>query len=209
MTSLNPHPLAVSLVQVMSNLPMFALALPAGALADMVDQRRLLLAAELATMAATMVFAILVSTHLISPTSLLIMTALTSTAGALSLPAWQTVVSQLVPKPELPAAVALNSLGINISRAVGPALGGFLVSAFGFGPPFWIDAFSNGGVIAALFRWRRPARVSAPCPETPAARSLAVPLAKRRGGDPGRRSLFQQQWRCAARLGAGRSRFVV
>lgn len=158
MTSLNPHPVAVSLVQVMSNLPLFALALPAGALADMVDQRRLLLAAEFAIMASSMAFAILVSTRLITPTSLLIMTALTSAAGAMSLPAWQTVVPQLVPKPELPAAVALNSLGINISRAVGPALGGFLVSAFGFGPPFWVDAFSNAGVIGALFRWRRPAR---------------------------------------------------
>jgi MFS family permease len=176
MTSLNPHPLAVSLVQVMSNLPMFALALPAGALADMVDQRRLLLAAEIATMASAMAFAILVSTHLITPTSLLIMTALTSAAGAMSMPAWQTVVGQLVPKAELPAAVALNSLGINISRAVGPALGGFLVSVFGFGPPFWIDAFSNGGVIAALFRWHRPARVVASLPRERIGSALRVGL---------------------------------
>lgn len=176
MTSLNPHPLAVSLVQVMSNLPMFLLALPAGALVDMVDQRRLLITAELAIMASTAVFAILVSSHLITPTSLLIMTALTSAGSAVSLPAWQTVVSQLVPKPELPGAVALNSLGINISRAVGPALGGFLVSAFGFGPPFWIDAFSNAGVIGALFRWRRPARSSASLPRERIGSALRVGL---------------------------------
>jgi predicted MFS family arabinose efflux permease len=176
MTSLKPDPLAVSLVQVVSNLPMFALALPAGALVDILDQRRLLIAAELAIMASTTAFAILVSTHLITPTSLLIMTGLTSAAGAVSLPAWQTVVSQLVPKPELPAAVALDSLGINISRAVGPALGGFLVSAFGFGPPFWVDAFSNAGVIAALFRWRRPARVVAGLPRERMGSALRVGL---------------------------------
>ncbi|MGB6489053.1 MAG: MFS transporter [Steroidobacteraceae bacterium] len=176
MTSLKPDPLAVSLVQVMSNLPMFVLALPAGALVDMVDQRRLLIAAELAIMASTTVFAILVSAHLIAPTSLLIMTALTSAASALSLPAWQTVVSQLVPKPELPGAVALNSLGINISRAVGPALGGFLVSVFGFGPPFWVDAFSNAGVIAALFRWRRPARSVASLPRERIGSAIRVGL---------------------------------
>ncbi|HEX4266640.1 MAG TPA: MFS transporter [Steroidobacteraceae bacterium] len=176
MTSLNPDPLAVSLVQVMSNLPLFILALPAGALVDMVDQRRLLIVAELATMAASAVFAILVSTHLITPTSLLVMTALTSAAVAVSLPAWQTVVSQLVPKPELPAAVALDSVGINISRAVGPALGGFLVSAFGFGPPFWVDAFSNAGVLAALFRWRRPARAAASLPRERIGSALRVGL---------------------------------
>jgi predicted MFS family arabinose efflux permease len=176
MTSLNPDPLAVSLVQVVSNLPMFVLALPAGALIDVVDQRRFLIAAELAIMASTVVFAILVSTHLITPTSLLIMTGLTSAAVAVSLPAWQTVVSQLVPKPELPAAVALDNLGINISRAVGPALGGFLVSTLGFGPPFWVDAFSNAGVIAALIRWRRPARRAASLPRERIGSALRVGL---------------------------------
>lgn len=176
MTSLKPDPLAVSLVQVMSNLPMFVLALPAGALADMVDQRRLLIAAEIAIMASTAAFAILVSTHLITPTTLLLMTGLTSAAVAVSLPAWQTVVSQLVPKPEIPAAVGLNSLGINISRAVGPALGGFLVSRLGFGPPFWVDAFSNAGVIAALFRWRRPARRGASLPRERIGTALRVGL---------------------------------
>jgi len=176
MTSLNPDPLAVALVQVVSNLPMFVLALPAGALADLVDQRRLLISAELAIMASSTVFAILVSTHLITPTTLLLMTSLTTAASAVSLPVWQTVVSQLVPKPELPGAVALNSLGINISRAVGPAIGGFLVSALGFGPPFWVDACSNAGVIAALFRWRRPARAGASLPRERIGSALRVGL---------------------------------
>ena len=180
MTSLNPDPLAVSLVQVVSNVPIFALALPAGALVDVVDQRRFLIAGELAIMASTTVFAILVSSHLITPTSLLLMTGLTSAAAAVCLPAWQTVVSQLVPKAELPGAVALNSLGINISRAVGPALGGFLISALGFGPPFWIDAVSDAGVVAALFRWRKPLRRGSTLPDERIASALRVGLSHAR-----------------------------
>ena len=176
MTSLKPDPVSVSLVQVASNLPMFVFALPAGALIDLVDQRRFLIAAELAVMVSTMAFAILVSSHLITPTTLLLMTGLTSAAVAVSLPAWQTVVSQLVSKDELPAAVALNSVGVNISRAVGPALGGFLVTAFGFGPPFWVDACSNAGVIAALFRWRRPARLAASLPRERIGSAIRVGL---------------------------------
>ncbi len=176
MTTLNPNPLAVSLVQVVSNLPLFVLALPAGALTDAVDQRRLLIAGELAIMATAAVFAILVSTHLITPISLLIMTGLTSAAAAVTFPAWQTVVPQLVPKAELPAAVALNSVGVNISRAVGPALSGFLVSTFGFGPPFWFDAVSNAGVLGALFRWRRPARLGSTLPGERFSRAIRVGL---------------------------------
>lgn len=131
MTTLNPDPLAVSLVQVMSNLPLFVLALPAGALVDAVDRRLFLIIGELAIMATTTVFAVLISSHLITPTRLLIMTVVTSAAAAVCLPAWQTIVAQLVPKAELPGAVALNSLGINISRAIGPALGGILVTTLG------------------------------------------------------------------------------
>ena len=176
MTSLDPNPLAVSLVQVASNLPMFVLALPAGALIDAVDQRRFLIAGELAIVGSTTLFAILVSGHLITPNTLLIMTGLTSAAAAVCLPAWQAVVSQLVPKAELPGAVALNSLGINISRAIGPALGGFLISAFGFGPPFWIDAVSDVGVLAALFRWRKPARHGSTLPRERIGSAIRVGL---------------------------------
>jgi predicted MFS family arabinose efflux permease len=156
MTSLNHDPLIVSLVQVAGNFPIFCLALPAGALVDVVNRRRFLIVGEIVTMAAGIAFAVLVSAHVITPRSLILMTALTSAAAAICAPAWQAVVSQLVPRSDLPGAVALNSLGVNISRAVGPALGGFLVSTLGFAPPFWIDAFSNAGVIGALFWWRLP-----------------------------------------------------
>jgi MFS family permease len=84
--------------------------------------------------------------------------------SALTAPAWQSIVPQLVPKEILPAAVAANSVGVNISRAIGPALSGILVSLFGIAWPFWVDAFSNLGTIGALFWWRAPKRSASRLP---------------------------------------------
>src|SRR5450631_2373982 len=89
----------------------------------------------------------------------------TVTVGsAITAPGWQAVVPELVPKPDLPAAVAANSVGINVSRAVGPAIGGLLVGAIGIAAPFWLNAFSNLGVIVALVRWRLPKNKSGTLP---------------------------------------------
>jgi predicted MFS family arabinose efflux permease len=158
MTSLDSSPFIVAMVQVATSLPMFLLAIPAGALSDIVDRRKFLLAGELFIMASSVVFAVLVSRHLITPGSLLLMTFITSAGSAMTGPPWQAVVTVLVPKADLPPAIALNSAGVNVSRAVGPALGGLVVSALGIAAPFWIDAFSNAGVIAGLWGWQPPAK---------------------------------------------------
>ena len=176
MTTLNPDPLVVSLVQVASYLPLFLLALPAGALTDLIDRRKLLLFSELAVTAFGVALAVLVSRQLITPASLIVMTALVSAAAAVGAPPWQAVVTDLVPRSDLPSAVSLNSLGINISRAVGPALGGLLVSAFGYGLPFWIDAFSNVGVLGALVWWKSPQRTKATLPPEPFISAMVVGL---------------------------------
>jgi MFS family permease len=176
MTALNSDPFVVSLVQVATNLPLFILALPAGALTDIVDRRKLLLCSELAIMASCVTLAVLVTTGVITPTTLLIMTAVISAAGAIGAPPWQAVVPELVSRRDLPSAVALNSLGVNISRAVGPALGGLLVSAFGYGPPFWIDAFSNAGVVGALVWWRRAPRKERTLPPETLASAMLIGL---------------------------------
>ena len=176
MTTLNPDPLVVSLVQVASYLPLFLLALPAGALTDLIDRRKLLIFSEVAVMVFGVALAALVSSHLISPVSLIVMTALVSAATAVGAPPWQAVVSDLVPRSDLPSAVSLNSLGINISRAVGPAIGGLLVSAFGYGPPFWIDAFSNVGVLGALGWWKSPPRAKSTLPPEPFVSAMVVGL---------------------------------
>lgn len=156
MTSLDANPLMVSLVQVANNLPMFLFALPAGALVDIVDRRLFLIIGETAVTVTSTAFAALVWLHFITPGSLLVFTFIVTVASAVTAPAWQAVVPQLVPKPELPSAVAANSVGINVSRAVGPALGGLMVVTLGIAAPFWFNAFSNVGVIAALVRWRPP-----------------------------------------------------
>jgi predicted MFS family arabinose efflux permease len=158
MTTLDSSPFIVAMVQVASSAPMFLLALPAGALSDIVDRRRFLIAGELAIMATSIVFAVLVSRNLITPASLLLMTFITSIGSAMTAPPWGAVVPVLVPKADLSQAIALNSAGVNVSRAVGPALGGVLVSAFGIAAPFWVDAFSNAGVIGGLVSWKPPAR---------------------------------------------------
>ena len=156
MTSLDPDPFIVSLVQVANSLPMFLFAIPAGALADIVDRRRLLIIGESAIMITSTAFAALVWLHLITPVSLLVFSFIVTVGSAITAPGWQAVVPELVPKPDLPAAVAANSVGINVSRAVGPAIGGLLVGAIGIAAPFWVNAFSNLGVIVALVRWRLP-----------------------------------------------------
>jgi predicted MFS family arabinose efflux permease len=158
MTSLSPSPLIVAMVQVANSLPLFLFALPAGALADMVDKRRLILTLEILTTVFSALFAVLVMLHLSSPPVLLLFVFLIAALGAIETPAWQSIVTQLVPPPALTSAIATNSIGVNISRVLGPALAGVVILGFGIAAPFWLDAFSNLGVIAVILWWREPAR---------------------------------------------------
>src|SRR6516162_2051666 len=157
MTSLNPSPLIVSLVQVANSLPLFLFALPAGALADVIDKRRLILALEILTLLFSALFALLVTLHVVGAALLLVFIFLLGTLAAFETPAWYAIVPLLVPPAALSSAVAVNSVGINISRVVGPAVTGFIILGLGIAAPFWLDAFSNAGVIAVLLMWRPPA----------------------------------------------------
>jgi MFS family permease len=139
MTSLDPDPLIVALVQTASTLPVFLFAIPAGALADIFDKRRFLLVLEVLNTALCVVYAAMVGLGLATPDNLLLFTVLIGAAGALALPAWQSIVPQLVPKEDLTSAVAANSVGVNISRAIGPALGGAAIAGLGIVSPFWIN----------------------------------------------------------------------
>jgi len=156
MTSLNPDPLIVSMVQAATSLPVFLFALPSGALADIVDKRRLLLFAEGAVTAVAAIFAAFVWFGMVTPANLLLFVFLIGAGSALMAPAWQSIVPQLVPKQDLTPAVAANSVGFNISRAVGPALGGIIAAGLGIAAPFWLNAASNLGIIGALLWWRLP-----------------------------------------------------
>ncbi|ACO80356.1 major facilitator transpoter [Azotobacter vinelandii CA] len=155
MTTLSASPLNVALVQVAGSLPMFFLALPAGALADIVDKRRYLLGVQLwmATVAT-----LLAALTLLGLTSVWLLLALTLCMGigtALMMPAWSATTPELVDKDELPAAVALSSVGVNLARAVGPAIAGVLVSLVGPWLTFALNALSFFAVIAVLLAWRR------------------------------------------------------
>jgi MFS family permease len=154
MTTLNPDPFIVSMVQVATTLPMFLFALPAGALADIVDRRRFLIIVETAVTIVSAIYAAIVWWELATPGNLLLFTFLIGVGGALSAPTWQSIVPQLIPRHDLHPAVAANSVGINVSRAVGPALGGVIVAKFGIAAPFWLNAISNLGIIGALLWWK-------------------------------------------------------
>jgi MFS family permease len=167
MTSLDSNAFIVAMVQVANSLPMFLFAIPAGALADIVNQRRFLIVGESSITLVSAAFAALVWLHLITPVSLLLFSFVVTVGSAMTAPAWQAVVAKLVPKPDLPSAVAANSVGINVSRAVGPALGGVIIGTLGIAAPFWLDAFSNVGVIAALIWWHAPSKSAAALPPEP------------------------------------------
>jgi MFS family permease len=156
MTSLAPDPFMVSLVQVATSLPLFLFALPAGALADIVDRRRLLVVIQVVVTILVAAFALVIGLGWVTPGLLLAFTFLAAAAAALIMPAWQSIVPQLVPRQDLQPAVALNSVGLNISRAIGPALAGLIIAVWGMAAPFWVNAVTTVGVIAALIWWRPP-----------------------------------------------------
>ncbi|MBI4495342.1 MAG: MFS transporter [Deltaproteobacteria bacterium] len=160
MTLLAASPLLVALVQTANTLPVFLLALPAGALADMLDRRRLILFTQSWMMFAAAGMGVLTLLGQMTPGVLLAFTFLLGLGTALNAPAWQAIVPDLVHRAQIPAAVALNSIGFNLARAVGPALGGLVVAAAGSGVVFLLNAFSFLGVIAVLFFWKWPSRLS-------------------------------------------------
>lgn len=153
MTTLDSDPLMVALVQAANSLPMFLFALPSGVLADIVDRRKYLLFAQGWTLAVAATLALLALSGRVTPYVLLCAAFLLSTGAAMSAPPFQAIVTGLVPRAELPPALALNSLGVNISRAVGPALGGLILSICAPWAVFLLNALSVLGVIWVLWRW--------------------------------------------------------
>ncbi|HEX6993673.1 MAG TPA: MFS transporter [Gammaproteobacteria bacterium] len=144
----------VTLVQTSTSLPIVLFALVAGALADNFDRRRMMLAAQVFMLLVSVALAAGAFLGLITPWLLLLLTFLIGCGQAFNAPAWQSSVGMMVPREDLPTAVAMNSMGFNIARSVGPALGGFIVAAFGAAVAFSINAFTYVGIIGVLVRWR-------------------------------------------------------
>lgn len=158
MTTLTTSPVMIALVQAATSLPVFLVALPAGALADVVDRRRLLLVTQVWMLLAAGMLGALTMLEVVNLWMLLGFTAALGLGAAMNAPAWQAIVPELVEPGKLSSAVALNAAGFNVARAVGPALGGFIVAASGPGPVFLLNAASFVSVIWVLYRWQRRLR---------------------------------------------------
>ena len=166
MTSLSPSPVMVAMVQTATTLPIFLLALPAGALSDIVDRRRYLIVVQIWMGVVAALLAGIVLTGSMNAWLLVALTFAMGIGAAMMMPAWAAVTPEIVQKHELQAAIALNSMGINVARAIGPALAGVIVLLAGTGAVFAINALSYLAVIIVLMRWHR----TAPLSELPAER---------------------------------------
>jgi MFS family permease len=166
MISLHSSPIYVALIQTASALPFFIFALPAGAIGDIVDRRKLILYTETWMFAVALVVAALTLGGWITPILLLILTFALSAGDAFETPTWRAVLPEVVPKEDLQAASALNGIEFNFARAVGPGLAGFIVAAAGVGTAFLLNAASFIGVIWVIARWKRPVPKRTAPPET-------------------------------------------
>jgi len=156
MTQLTMSPLMVSLVQAASTLPVFLVILPAGALADMVDRRRFLLITQSWMVLASALLGVFTLLGQITPWILLAFTFVLGLGAVMNDPAWQAITPEIVSCERHAAGVALNSVGFNVARAVGPAIGGAVIAATSSGVAFLLNAASFFGVIFFLYRWKRP-----------------------------------------------------
>lgn len=141
----------VSLVTAFLLLPRLLLTLPAGALADVMDRRTLLVGGNLVGAAAVGTMALLAAGDALGPVAILVLTLALGSGSAVAMPAFQTMVPDLVPRSLLPQAITLNSGAFNVARAVGPALGGVLIAAGLTGLAFGLNAVSFLVVVAVLF----------------------------------------------------------
>ena len=155
MTQLTTSPLMVSLVQAAATIPVFLVVLPAGALADMVDRRGLLLLTQSWMVLAAAVLGALTLFGAVTPWVLLLFTLLMGLGAVMNDPAWQAITPEVISPRRHASAVALNSAGFNVARAAGPALGGIVVAAAGSGWSFLLNAASFFGVILFLYTWKR------------------------------------------------------
>ena len=164
MTSLNPDPFMVSLVQTATVLPMFLLTLMGGAIADVVDPRRFLIVNSAFIALLVAAFAAILSAKLATSASLLATIFVLSGAWALNAPAWLALIPGLVPPEELESAIAAGGFAYNVSRLVGPSAFSIVIAVFGLSAPFWFFFGCNVVAIALLGPRRAPKRSEARLP---------------------------------------------
>ena len=156
MTSIGGSAALVAMVQASTTLPVMLFSLAAGAIADNSDRRNLMLISQLFLFSVSIALTIFSYLGLMTPWLLLGFTFLVGCGTAFNGPAWQSLVGEMVPRSDLPSAIALNSMGFNIARSVGPAIGGMIVAAAGAFAAFAVNAVSYIGLLLVLFRWHPP-----------------------------------------------------
>lgn len=154
MASISTSENMVALVQASNTGPIMLLSLVAGAIADSFDRRRVMIAAQLFMITVSALLTFFAFLGMITPWSLLGFTFLIGCGTALNNPAWQASVGDIVPRQDLAAAVSLNSMGFNITRSVGPAIGGMIVAFAGAAAAFAVNTVSYFAIVYALFRWK-------------------------------------------------------
>ena len=165
----------VTLVQASTALPVMLFSLISGAIADNFDRRRVMLTAQAFMLFVSVLLALTTYAGLITPWLLLAFTFLIGCGTALNNPSWQASVGDMVPREDVPAAVALNSMSFNLTRSVGPAIGGAIVAAFGAAAAFTINALSYVALLFVLFRWKAP-KVDSTLPREPLGRAIVAGL---------------------------------
>jgi MFS family permease len=158
MTSLSDAAIMVALIQTASALPSFLLALPAGALADLVDRRRVMLIAQSWMMLSCIALSVVTLSGAMSAMMLLVLTFSVGLGNAFQMPAQQATTSDVVPQTEVSRAVMLSGISFNMARAVGPVMAGLIVAWAGSVAVFVVNVVSFGIVVVLLLRWRSPSR---------------------------------------------------
>src|SRR5436305_1708966 len=189
MSSLTASPLIVSLLLTAESLPFFLFGLPAGALADIIDRRRLLIVSQLAMAITVGTLAILSFAGLLTPWILLVLAFVLGIGTAFNDPAWHAAIPELLPKEELRAGITLSGVSVNVARTLGPAIGGFVVAAAGPTIVFVLDGLTFLGVIAVLLAWRRKS-IPSTLPSEQVLPAIRAGLRFARHSPPLRRVLF-------------------
>jgi len=190
MTTMTDDPFIVALVQAATTLPIFLFALLAGAIADVVSKRRMLLVVNIIMAILSGILVVLIYLHLMTPYLLLLFILLIGSCGAFGAPPKQAINPLLVPKEDLQSAIAMNSIGFNISRSIGPAIAGILIVTVGLESPFLINALSFIAVIWA-FLWWKPNKANKALPKEPIPGAIKAGIRYARYSKPLRATLWR------------------
>lgn len=155
MTSLTATPVWVALVQTAATLPVFLLGLPSGALADSLDRKRYFLTTQLWIALVAALLCVVVFLGQVTPAVLLALTFANGIGLAMRWPVFAAIVPELVPRAQLPAALALNGVSMNASRIIGPLVAGALIASIGSAWVFLLNAVLSLTAAVIISRWHR------------------------------------------------------